>query len=284
MTDKIIALVDGSAAAAAVCDHAAWAAARMGLAVELVHVLGPRGTADRHDHSGAIALGARSALLAELAALDAQRSKLLAQHGRAILDDAQARLAKAGVRDITTRLRHGDVTEAITDLAGEARLILLGKRGETSGDGTARLGSNLERLLRAGPRPVLVVARAFRPVQKVLVAFDGGAAAQRAVDHIAGNPLFAGLPVHLVTVGAETPTMRAALAQAQSRLQAAGLTTDSAVVAGQPDVALAALIATAGFDLLVMGAYGHSRIRSLIIGSTTTAMLQSCAIPVLLLR
>jgi len=37
-------------------------------------------------------------------------------------------------------------------------------------------------------------------------------------------------------------------------------------------------------DLLLMGAYGHSRIRNLIIGSTTTSMIRSCKIPVLLFR
>jgi nucleotide-binding universal stress UspA family protein len=39
-----------------------------------------------------------------------------------------------------------------------------------------------------------------------------------------------------------------------------------------------------GIDLLVMGAYGHSRIRNLIIGSTTTEMVRSCKIPVILYR
>jgi nucleotide-binding universal stress UspA family protein len=39
-----------------------------------------------------------------------------------------------------------------------------------------------------------------------------------------------------------------------------------------------------GIDLLVMGAYGHSRIRSMIIGSTTTEMVRSCLIPVMLIR
>jgi nucleotide-binding universal stress UspA family protein len=36
--------------------------------------------------------------------------------------------------------------------------------------------------------------------------------------------------------------------------------------------------------LLVMGAYGHSRIRNLIIGSTTTEMIRLCKIPVVLFR
>ncbi|WP_372803402.1 universal stress protein, partial [Paracoccus seriniphilus] len=45
---------------------------------------------------------------------------------------------------------------------------------------------------------------------------------------------------------------------------------------------LGALIDAEGFDMLVMGAYGHSRIRSLVIGSTTTEMVRSCKVPVLM--
>ena len=44
------------------------------------------------------------------------------------------------------------------------------------------------------------------------------------------------------------------------------------------------LVEEAQFDMLVMGAYGHSRIRSLIIGSTTTAMIRACKVPVVLMR
>ncbi|WP_330448510.1 universal stress protein [Paracoccus marcusii] len=42
MNDKIIALVDGSVYAASVCEHAGWLAARSGMPVELLHVLGRR--------------------------------------------------------------------------------------------------------------------------------------------------------------------------------------------------------------------------------------------------
>jgi nucleotide-binding universal stress UspA family protein len=34
----------------------------------------------------------------------------------------------------------------------------------------------------------------------------------------------------------------------------------------------------------VMGAYGHSRIRQLLVGSTTTSMLRTTTSPLLLLR
>jgi nucleotide-binding universal stress UspA family protein len=284
MTDKIIALVDGSLYSASVCDHAAWIAARTGGAVELLHVLGRREGADKPDLSGAIRLGARSKLLAELAELDAQRAKLVSHRGRAILEDARAILDRAGINEITTRLRHGDLVETVTEVEQDAGLILIGKRGEAADFAKGHLGSNLERIVRASHKPVFVAARAFRPIDKVLVAYDGGGSAMKAVDFVAENPLFAGLTVHVVTVGTDTTETRKALDEARARLAAAGIAAETEVVSGQPESALGKLVEEAGFDMVVMGAYGHSRIRSLIIGSTTTEMVRSCKVPVVLVR
>ncbi|ARU02291.1 universal stress protein [Yoonia vestfoldensis] len=283
-TQKIVAFIDGSIYAESVCHHAAWIAARTAAAVELVHVLGPRDTSGKRDHSGAIALGARTALLQELAELDAQRSKLMSHKGRAILDDARAILDQDGVADITTRLRHGGVVEAVAELDPEARLIILGKRGEDADLAKGHLGSNLERIIRTSTRPVFVAARAFKPITRVLVAYDGGASAMKAVDHIARSPLFQGLSIHVVTVGTASPALEKGLGNAQAMLKAAGLAATTSVLPGQPETALADLVETQGFDMLVMGAYGHSRIRSLVIGSTTTAMIRACKVPVVLMR
>lgn len=283
-TQKIVALVDGSIYSASVCEHAAWISARTGAPVELIHVLGRREASDSHDHSGAIALGARTALMEQLAELDAQRAKLISHRGRAILEDAQALVEKAGVTDVTSRLRHGDIVEAVADVEGDARVILIGKRGEAADFAKGHLGSNLERIVRASHKPVFVASRAFRPISKVLVAYDGGASAMKAVDHIARSPLFQGLAVHVVTVGSATPEVTKVLADAKAMLKAAGIEAETSVLPGQPETALAKLVEEAQFDMLVMGAYGHSRIRSLIIGSTTTAMIRACKVPVVLMR
>ena len=63
-----------------------------------------------------------------------------------------------------------------------------------------------------------------------------------------------------------------------------GIEAETSILSGQPETALAKLVEEAQFDMLVMGAYGHSRIRSLIIGSTTTAMIRACKVPVVLMR
>lgn len=284
MNSKIIALIDGSIYSQSVCEHAAWIAGRTGWTVEVLHVLGRRDGSDRKDLSGSITLGARTALLAELAELDAQRAKLVAHRGRAILEDARTILDKAGVTDITTRLRHGDIVDTMAEQEAGAEMVLIGKRGEAADFARGHLGSNLERIVRASRRPVFVASRAFKPVQRVLVAYDGGASAMRAVDHLAQAPLYAGLTAHLVTVGAPTLEIRENLKDATAMLKAAGIEATAEIVDGPPEKALSGLIDSQGFDLLVMGAYGHSRIRSLIIGSTTTEMIRSCKVPVVLIR
>ncbi len=284
MTDKIIALVDGSIYSASVCDHAAWIAGRTGSPVELLHVLGRREGAETQDRSGAIALGARTALLNELAALDAQRAKLMMERGRAILDDARDRLAQANVSGVTTRLRSGEIVESMAEIEDQARVIVIGKRGEAADFATGHLGSNLERILRSAHKPVLVASRAFRPIQNVLVAFDGGTSALKAVDHIARSPVFQGLTVHVVTVGTANTQVTRGLENAQATLRAAGIIAETSTLPGQPETALAQLVEKAGLNMLVMGAYGHSRIRSLIIGSTTTAMIRACKVPLVLFR
>lgn len=281
---KIVALVDGSIYSASVCEHAAWISQRTDAPVELLHILGRRDAPDKRDLSGAITLGARTALLEELAELDAQRAKLVSHRGRAILEDARAILDRAGVTEITTRLRQGDVVETVSEVEKDARVIMVGKRGEAADFAKGHLGSNLERIIRASTKPVFVAARAFRPINKVLVAYDGGVSAMKAVDHIARSVLFQGLQIHVVTVGTATAEVKKGLEDAKALLKAAGLEAETSVLTGQPETALGKLVEEAQFDMLVMGAYGHSRIRSLIIGSTTTAMIRSCKVSVVLMR
>lgn len=284
MTRKIIALIDGSIYSRSVCEHAAWVADRSGWGVELLHVLGRRDGAEKADYSGSIALGARTALLEELAELDAQRARLVAHRGRAILEDARAIVDGAGITTITTRLRHGDIVDTVAELEPDAEMVLIGKRGEAADFAKGHLGSNLERIVRASAKPVLVAARAFKPIDTILVAYDGGASAMRAVDHIARSPVYADLKVTVVSVGTATARAKKALQDAQALLRAAGLEAQTRMIPGQPDAALGKLVEQDGFDMVVMGAYGHSRIRSLIIGSTTTEMVRSCKVPVVLIR
>jgi len=282
---KTIALIDGSVYAHSVCDAAAWVSTRAGAGVELLHVLGRReGTTDKADFSGNIGLGARTALLEELAELDAQKAKLTQKRGRALLEDAKEHVTKAGVSDVTTSLRYGDLAETVQELEVDAHMIVVGKRGEAADFAKLHLGSNLERVVRSTQRPVLVASRKFEPVSKILIAFDGGDSAGKAIDHMIRSQIFSGIGCHLLMVGQDDAASRAQVEAATAQLREAGYEASCDVKPGQPDKVIATEVEAGGYGLLVMGAYGHSRIRNLIIGSTTTEMIRSCMIPIMLYR
>ncbi len=283
--NKLLALIDGSKYSQSVCDHAAWIATRSNASVELLHVLGRReGAADTADLSGSIGLGARTALLEELAELDGQKARLVNKRGRAILEDAAQRVTEHGVESVTTTLRHGQFIRTMQEFETDADLIVIGKRGEASNFDMEHLGSNLERVVRASRKPVLVASRAFQPIKRLLVAFDGGTSSIKAVEQVAASGIFKGLDCLVLNVASDSGAASKRMEGAVALLRDNGFNVESDVRAGQPDAVIAETVEQEHFDLLVMGAYGHSRIRNLIIGSTTTQMVRSCKIPIILYR
>ncbi len=282
---RLLALIDGSVYSRSVCDHAAWAAGQTGASVELLQVLGRRNTSSAPtDLSGSINVDAKEHLLTELATLDQEQARLTQKRARLVLEEAKQRLEQAGVADVTARLRHGDLIENLQEAESDADLVIIGKRGEGADFAKLHLGSNLERVVRACHKPVLVTSRAFRPINNLLIAFDGGESAMKAVRHIAHGVLFPGTVCHLLTVGNRTDEAERNLENAAAMLRKAGYEVETGIRPGQADSVIAAKVEIDRIDLLVMGAYGHSRIRSLIIGSTTSEMIRSCLVPVMLFR
>ncbi|QDY69787.1 universal stress protein [Qingshengfaniella alkalisoli] len=280
---KLIALVDGSTYSESVCDYAAWLASRSGGSVTVAHVLGHR-QGVKTDLSGNIGLGARSALLDELAELDAAKAKLAQKRGRAILDDAKARIGKDGVAQVETRLRNGDLVETLHELEADADMVVIGKRGEAADFAKLHLGSNLERVVRASRKPTLVCSRAFQPIETVMVAFDGGAASLKAVDYISRDKSFAGLKILLLAVGAESTEMRRGAEGAAALLRGGGYEVEIDIIAGEAELVIPEQIKAGRAEFVVMGAYRHSRIRNLFLGSTTTEVIRESQVPLLLFR
>jgi nucleotide-binding universal stress UspA family protein len=285
MMPKLLALIDGSLYTQSVCDHSVWAAGGGDGSVRLMHVLGRRGASSAPANlSGTLEVDGRDALLDELASLDEQQARLAQRRGRVVLDEAKARLEEAGVGKVEVTLRNGDLIDTALEFESDVDLIVIGKRGEAADFAKLHLGSNLERVVRSSTKPVLVASRAFKPIKRFLIAFDGGASAMKAVDHISRNPAFSGLEGEILTVGPDTSEARSTLDRMVDMLKAGGHTVQADVVSGQADKVIANRVEQGGIDLLVMGAYGHSRIRNLIIGSTTTEMIRSCLIPIMLFR
>jgi nucleotide-binding universal stress UspA family protein len=283
---RIIAFIDASIYADSVCDHAAWLAKRMSVGIDLIHVMGRRDITNAQGNlSGALDVDARDHLLAELSSIDEQNAKLAQKKGRAILDHAKKRLVSEGVTDISAKLRIGDLVDTMHEFEGDSSLIVIGKRGEAADFAKMHLGSNVERVARASHKPVLVTSRAFQPIKRVLIAFDGGPSVTKAINYLTQtHETYAGLSLHLLKVGECTADATNRVDHAAGILKAAGYEVTSQIVSGEPEQVISKAVENDAFDLMLMGAYGHSRIRNLIIGSTTTEMIRSCKIPIVLFR
>lgn len=284
--NKVYACIDGFGNSSAVIDWAAWSAMRLDVPLEFLHVL--ERNSDRtavSDHSGAIGLGAQESLLQELSELDEKRSKLAAESGRRLLAAARERARGAGVTHHDARLRHGELVDSVLDIEADARLFVLGEHRRGEAHGRIYLDHHVERVIRCVRRPVLVVtSNSFTAPTRFVIAFDGSPTARKTVETVARSPMLAGLPALLATAGSDTPEARRQLEDARRVLAGAGFHVETELAAGDPEDVLPALVAGHAPTLLVMGAYGHARIRQLIVGSTTTTLLRTSVAPVLILR
>lgn len=284
-TATILACTDGSPYAPSVYRYAAWASQQMEASVHVLHMLNPHHENPvKTDLSGAMGFDAHQTLLEELVELEATNARVAVKRGEAILDDANVQLRSYGVSGITTKQVHGKLSDSIVGYESDADLVVLGKRGNNANFEKGHLGSNLERVIRSCQHPVLVAAREYTAPQNFMLAFDGGASAHKAVDYAVEAPLLKGLGCTLLYVGASNPTIEGDLAGASERLTAAGYKVVIDRRAGDPEAVIEASVTQDAVDLMVMGAYGHSRMRQLIVGSTTTAMIRSVKLPVLLFR
>jgi nucleotide-binding universal stress UspA family protein len=137
-------------------------------------------------------------------------------------------------------------------------------------------------------RPVLVVPRygTFERLgERVLIAWNGSREATRAV-HDAIPILKRAITVTVLSIDPEvdspprTPSADITLHLARHGIAAEAASTSS-VDFGVGN-ALLSRAADLGADLIVMGAYGHSRMREMVLSGATRHLLQNMTVPVLM--
>ncbi|TVQ92871.1 MAG: universal stress protein [Chromatiaceae bacterium] len=282
---KVLACVDQSRFADYVTDTAAWAAQRLQAPLELLHIIRRQtGLVSRQDRSGAIGFNAQQKLLSDLSDRDAARSKEVREQGRVFLNRLRERALAAGVAGPDIRQRYGDLEEVLVEQQPAVQLFVLGRRGESAETTQRDLGRNVEQMVRALSRPILAATDNFTEPERVLLAFDAGSMTRRGVEMLARSPLFRGLPIHVLMSGNPQRDANKHLDWARGQLEAAGFEAPTALIPGDTEHVIANYVRDQGIDMLLMGAYGHSPLRSLLFGSKTSDLLRAAKIPTLLLR
>jgi nucleotide-binding universal stress UspA family protein len=273
MTIKtILALADGGNGTATTLQIAIAVARRFGAALDVLHV-----RADVETMVPVIGEGMSGAMVEQMMSAMAQTVETRAARARAAYEK---HCPAAGVVSAWR-----ETTGRETDVVATAgRLVDLIVIGLPDAESETPLAATLDAALFDTGRPVLAAPAKAAPAvgSRIFIAWNGSAQAARVV--AAALPfLQAAEQVTVVTVGdigrsASASDLVAYLGRHDVRAKHEGLTADHGTVG-------ATLLKHAGqgrADLLVMGAYGHSRLREMILGGATRDVLAASTVPLLM--
>lgn len=216
--------------------------------------------------------------------MDRQRRKLVGERIRHQFQEMTKSLG-AGVE---WRAAEHDVLSTVLRESREAGLIVAGQY-DANGEEGPLAAQVLEALLLESGRPVIVVPYdgQFKTTgSRVMVAWNGSREAARALHD--ALPLIGGAAARILcaqTAAKEARTDATPVAHAVRVLERHGVTVEVEHGPGGSDLTIGELLLSraADFDadLIVMGAYGHGRMRELVLGGVTRTLLSCMTVPVL---
>lgn len=194
---------------------------------------------------------------------------------------------RVGVASVETRMTDDEAAGGLSLQARYSDLVVVGQY-DPDGPAPSTYADLPEYVTMNGGSPVLIVpyTGAFTHIgERVMIAWDGSMEATKTV-HSAIPLLRRAKNVDVVVFNATTdasshgeqPGADIALYLARHNIQVNVIQQKTEIDIGN---ALLSLVADLNADLLVMGCYGHSRFREVLLGGPTRTVLQSMTIPVL---
>ena len=206
---------------------------------------------------------------------------ILEERGRAALAAFEQLCAAAGV-PCETALATGVVVREIVEHSSLVDLVVMGRSGEHTAWLEGLLGSTTDAVARRSRQPVLVTGRDVLGERGLLAAYDGSPQADNALKVAADLAVTWGSELHvLVVADAEDQEL---LDGARHYLQAHRVDAKWTIAGGDPRETIVSFAKDCGAELLFMGAFGHSKVRELVLGSTTAHVITHAPCPVMLTR
>lgn len=203
------------------------------------------------------------------------------KRGAHLLEAVAERAAAAGV-EVTTGTVAAQPALLAETAAAQARHFDLAMLGWEAGNVASRMFA--EALVFGAGRPVLLMPEqvAIGTFDHVALAWDGSRVAARAVAD--ARPFLArAARVSVLSVLDEKPLKQATADRLAEALGRAGVKAEAVPLRGERRPIAATLQQGAlehGASLLVMGGYGHSRLRDFVLGGATAGVLNDLLLPV----
>jgi nucleotide-binding universal stress UspA family protein len=277
MIKSILVGLDGSEHACTAGAYARWLADKLGARLIALHVVDLAAIEGTFFHDVSGSLGFEPYL-----DLSSKIRVALKERGDLILENFNNE-AEAPAAELVNTV--GIVANEIAEQARVVDLVIIGHRGSNEKYSTGLLGSNAESITRKSPKPVFITPQEFRPCSNPLLAYDGSAKAAAVMHQAAELCAQLGTGLTVLTVNADEAKGRQILDEATKYLAPYNLEVSLELQrTGNAPERIANFIRERNHDLLFIGAYGHSRIIEMVIGSTTEYVLRNTECPVYLHR
>jgi nucleotide-binding universal stress UspA family protein len=279
MIKTILVGLDGSEHARTATRYAFWLGERLQATVIGLHVIDIVSIEGSFFHDISGSLGFEPYL-----DFSSKMREVLHERGQALLQEFDEQAAARAIPHDRV-LAMGVVANEICERARTADLVVIGHRGVNEKFSTGLLGGTAESVTRKSPKPVFVCNKTFRECGHPLLAYDGSQRAAAAMQSAAEFCTTMGLPLNVLTVSKDESAGRKILDEAEAYLRSYQLrTTFELQQTGNAPERIANFIRENKHDLLFIGAYGHSRIIEMVLGSTTEYVLRNADCPVFLNR
>lgn len=280
--NKILVCTDGSQYSQVACQYAAWLAKAKNASITALYVTDLRlfEVPAVADMSGSLGIQPFEGMVTHLREVESIKAKF-------IQEQAESVFKEHGVADQTEFIYEtGMLVDVVKDRIDPTDILVLGKRGENAEFDSEHLGSMLERVVRSVQVPCFAANREFFEIKEVALAYDGGDSCRKAVDYIASQEGFRKMRFHVLSCveGHDEAAVSQRLSEVESLFKEKGIDATYQTLNGVVETAIAEYVEVNSIDLLMLGAYGHSRIRDFLIGSTTTELLRRCYVPVYCFR
>jgi len=199
-----------------------------------------------------------------------------------ILKNFQERCQESGINPELKRTI-GKINQTIIEEAQNADLILMAKKGEHFHlkEG-GLLGSVAEAVVRNSGKPVLITPETFLEIESMGLAYDGSDPAAKALKLSLELSEQAVWPLTVVVISPDAQKSAALSTEIEDIVEAQSADCAVIILQGKEGEEIIKFIKEGSVELMVMGAYGHNRLRELLLGSTTSFVLRKSHIPVLL--
>jgi nucleotide-binding universal stress UspA family protein len=209
------------------------------------------------------------------------RLQLTQEQVEEAITNFEAACAEAGLASQVVRER-GNPYDTLISVWRYYDLVVAGLRGLFEYGVLREPDDVLLRLISKGVRPILAVARSHRPVQRVLVAYNGSMESAKALKRFIQLKLWPGLTLKLVCFDKPHEEAGQLLADATEYCRAHGHEPEQENVESAPRDGLLEHAAEWQADLIVMGSSSRARILQHLLGDTALHALRQAEIPLFL--